>query len=90
MYTAPGTRKYCNVCQTIEQEVDLQAMPTILETYTHFDRNKEREKANEVNVVSDSDEETEETQSNEEGSPLIQSTHQAENEGKRKNSPQHP
>jgi hypothetical protein len=69
MCTAPGIRKYCNVCLTIEDEIDMQAMPTILETYTHFDRSKEQEKASEANIISDSEEEAEEMPSNEDSQP---------------------
>lgn len=41
MRTAPSIKKYCNVCLTIEDATALQAMPAILETYTHYKSNEE-------------------------------------------------
>jgi hypothetical protein len=36
LQTAPTISKYCNVCVHIEEDAQILAMPTVLETFSHY------------------------------------------------------
>jgi hypothetical protein len=58
---APTITKYCNVCKPIEEDVQILAMPTVLETFTHYEEGGSKKNTSETaNLVMDSEDENEE------------------------------
>jgi hypothetical protein len=58
---APTITKYCNVCKHIEEDVQILAMPTVLETFTHYEEGgNQKNTSAAANLVADSEDENEE------------------------------